>query len=329
MRLLERLSLAFEFDEVDPRCPSMNNLPRQKLCEIITKYGNTLCNEPQRCEAFLRDFCGEYRREIFILITALKEGITAELLCSQNSVPHAVLVARLTSRFQHDSGITEEAAFWAVESWALALGIIANTRQKNVSLSPDPQPSPNHSPPPPVSDTYRRENIFLSDPQPLTTARNSAPQPHSSTRQITNVKYAGFWKRLVAAWIDGLILLIPAILLLTFSGAVAASNSTLTSDEKGGVLVFLYLILDNIMHLLYHAGMESSPAQATLGKRAVGILVTDLQGHRISFCRASGRHLSKFLSIFICYIGFLIAGSTKKKQALHDMITGTLVVSKT
>jgi uncharacterized RDD family membrane protein YckC len=75
--------------------------------------------------------------------------------------------------------------------------------------------------------------------------------------------------------------------------------------------------------------MESSSNQATLGKMAVGIKVTDEFGHRISFARTSGRHFAKYISALILMIGYIMAGITQKKQALHDTIAGTLVVRKT
>jgi len=77
---------------------------------------------------------------------------------------------------------------------------------------------------------------------------------------------------------------------------------------------------------LYFALMESSAWQATLGKRAVGIKVTDMEGGRISFGRATGRHFGKFVSALIFYIGFIMAGFTEKRQALHDIMAGCLVV---
>jgi uncharacterized membrane protein/cell division protein FtsL len=103
----------------------MNDLPRQKLCELIAnpKYGRTLCDNPQRCEGLLRDFCGQYRAEIFVLVTALKEGVAGELLKSSPiSVPQEIVLARLSKRLQ-DLGMSNKSACWAVNSWALALGV--------------------------------------------------------------------------------------------------------------------------------------------------------------------------------------------------------------
>ncbi len=74
--------------------------------------------------------------------------------------------------------------------------------------------------------------------------------------------------------------------------------------------------------------MESSPQQATLGKMALGLKVTDLRGEPISFGKATGRYFGKFVSELILYVGFMMAGWTEKKQALHDIMAGTLVVKK-
>lgn len=108
----------------------MNELVRQKLCEIINRYGRSLCDDPRRCEALLRDYCGQYPREISLLINSMKEGIIADLLVSQNSTPLAILLARLAERLQQNLFLSEEAARWTVESWALALGIIPKIAEK-------------------------------------------------------------------------------------------------------------------------------------------------------------------------------------------------------
>ena len=76
---------------------------------------------------------------------------------------------------------------------------------------------------------------------------------------------------------------------------------------------------------IYEAAMESSSRQATLGKMAVGLKVTDEQGQRISFGRATGRYFSKIISSMILFIGYIMVGFTARKQGLHDMIAGTLV----
>ena len=126
------------------------------------------------------------------------------------------------------------------------------------------------------------------------------------------MEYAGFWRRLVASIIDALVLLIPNIIFIFINLAVP----------------FLGSLLGIILGWLYFALMESSNNQATLGKMALGIIVTDAQGNRISFGNATGRYFAKILSSLILLIGYLMVGWTAKKQALHDMITHTLVMVK-
>jgi len=111
----------------------MHDLPRQKLTEIVThrravtaRFGRDVVNDAKLCEALLRDLCGDHRREISVLVAAQKERVAADLLASQAGVPHAVLLTRLTRRLQDNLALTEDAARWAVDSWALALGLPAS-----------------------------------------------------------------------------------------------------------------------------------------------------------------------------------------------------------
>jgi uncharacterized RDD family membrane protein YckC len=85
-------------------------------------------------------------------------------------------------------------------------------------------------------------------------------------------------------------------------------------------------LLALMLSWIYYASMESSTWQATLGKKILGLKVTDLAGNRISFARASGRFFGKILSGMILGIGFLMAGFTARKQTLHDILAGCLVL---
>ena len=85
-------------------------------------------------------------------------------------------------------------------------------------------------------------------------------------------------------------------------------------------------LLALMLSWIYYASLESSAWQATLGKKILGLKVTDLAGNRISFGRASGRFFGKILSGMIIGIGFLMAGFTERKQALHDILAGCLVL---
>jgi uncharacterized RDD family membrane protein YckC len=106
-------------------------------------------------------------------------------------------------------------------------------------------------------------------------------------------------------------------------GVSMAFNSDNDSLQGGviGFMVFIYIAI-----ILYFPILESSNWQATIGKRAVGIKVIDLDGKRITFPRALGRFFAKIISGLVLYIGFIMAGFTERKQALHDIIAGTLVI---
>jgi len=121
------------------------------------------------------------------------------------------------------------------------------------------------------------------------------------------VNYAGFWQRFVAVLIDAII--------------VSAATGTAVIATFGHGLAFGF-----VGPWLYEGFMMSSEWQATVGKRVMSIVVTDLEGGRISFGRATGRHFAKYLSAFLLGVGFVMAAFTSKKQALHDIIAETLVV---
>ena len=149
-------------------------------------------------------------------------------------------------------------------------------------------------------------------------------------RNSASDDYAGFWLRLVASFVDGLICsVVLFVVLMIVGGIMVAINGPNDRNEPGPVEIiggFVIWAVAIVFPWLYSAFQESSPAQATLGKKMLGIQVTDLDGNRISFGQASGRHFGKILSNLVCSIGFIMAGLTEKKQALHDMLAGTLVV---
>jgi uncharacterized RDD family membrane protein YckC len=125
--------------------------------------------------------------------------------------------------------------------------------------------------------------------------------------------YAGFWRR-VAAWIlDGLLL---SLVTLPFTFRMGGDDAAFSAAST----------ISTVVGWLYFALMESSAKQATVGKMALGIIVTDLEGGRIRFSRATGRYFAKILSALILGIGFLMVAFTERKQGLHDMVASTLVV---
>ncbi len=138
------------------------------------------------------------------------------------------------------------------------------------------------------------------------------------------MRYAGFWIRFVAYIIDTFILSTVLILLGTIwslkndDSSIDLAN---TIAQSGMVLSISFFL-----NWFYFAIMESSESQATLGKKILGLKVTDEFGQRISFGRATGRYFSKFISSLILGIGFIMAAFLNRKQALHDKIASTLVV---
>lgn len=157
--------------------------------------------------------------------------------------------------------------------------------------------------------------------------------------QYSGVAYAGFWLRFVAFLIDGaisgflfLILLIP-LFILTGAGSVLSrigSHEDISDDVATFVgigFVVGFLVVTVGVRWLYYALSESSSWQGTLGKKMLNLTVTDLNGQPISFGRASGRYFAKIISgKMTLYIGYVVAGFTEKKQALHDMIASCLVL---
>lgn len=129
--------------------------------------------------------------------------------------------------------------------------------------------------------------------------------------------YAGFWRRVAAYYIDGILVMVAAVLILLpfmFNESLAMI---------GGVVALVF-------YFGYFPVMHSSALQATVGKLLLGVKVTDRKGNRISIGRSLGRLLGMVLvsSIFSLGIGYVLAGVTERRQALHDLIAGTLVVRR-
>lgn len=138
----------------------------------------------------------------------------------------------------------------------------------------------------------------------------------------------GFWRRVVAYIIDTIILNIAISTLAGFMGLGFGSqfmgvNADFQPDLIAGYWTFV--LLSFVGQWLYFAVLEASAWQGTLGKKALGMSVTDLDGNRISFGRATGRYFAKILSTIIMMIGFIMVAFTGRKQGLHDMLAGTLV----
>ena len=125
--------------------------------------------------------------------------------------------------------------------------------------------------------------------------------------------YAGFVRRAGATIFDGLLVSIP--------GALAHYHGITTGSVWGDIAI------ESLVWLPYFVFFTASPWQATPGKRAFGIKVTDLQGRRIGLGRSVARYFASFLSALALCIGYLMVLFTRQRQAMHDLMAGTLVVN--
>lgn len=187
------------------------------------------------------------------------------------------------------------------------------------------------TPPPAAGAAAGSGNPYAAPTAPL------LPQTNAAALE----DYAGFWKRVLAYIIDAIILIIPQKLIESAMGGAAAKAAleqavlSAGSDMDAALAAQMHYfgvmwpatLLSIIMAIVYFAVCESSAWQGTIGKLALGIRVTDLDGNRIGFGRALGRYFGKILSTIILCIGFLMVAFTQRKQGLHDIICSTLVLN--
>lgn len=144
-----------------------------------------------------------------------------------------------------------------------------------------------------------------------TVAQGGYYGPEATSPTYRLMQYGNLGKRIGAYFLD--------YLLVFFMIGILEDNTSLFAEDSILPIAFIWL---------YFAGMESSTFQGTLGKLAVGLKVTDLNGNRISFLKASARYFLGLLSWSTAMIGFIIAAFTNRKQALHDLLAGTLVLER-
>jgi uncharacterized RDD family membrane protein YckC len=148
-------------------------------------------------------------------------------------------------------------------------------------------------------------------------------------------RYGGFWRRVVAALIDSVVIGVAMYAIGMFLPVVEnAGMSNISPSERAiGLaaevnLTTLGTVILLVGGWLYAALLESGPRQATLGKMALSLRVTDLDGDRINFAQASGRFFAKLLSLIVFLIGFVMVAFTPRKQGLHDILAKTLVIRR-
>lgn len=194
----------------------------------------------------------------------------------------------------------------------------------------------------PLSVLFRNEVPVAGSTADNPYAAPAAPlQALPQTTAAALEDYAGFWKRVAAYILDAIVLYIPNMLIMKAMGGDAAQETLkqallaapgdphlmMAAYEQFYATMATAIIITTALGWLYFAVCESSPWQATLGKLALGIRVTNLQGQRISFLRALGRYPAKGLAFAIMFIGVLMVAWTRRKQGLHDKICSTLVLN--
>jgi uncharacterized RDD family membrane protein YckC len=141
------------------------------------------------------------------------------------------------------------------------------------------------------------------------------------------LEYGGFWRRVLAYILDALIVGVPLFLLFAGLDVMVDVDpfDEWPSSSIGQTLEVIDQVVNFLAAWLYFALLESGAWQATLGKRVLGMRVTDMAGQRIGFGRATGRYFGKIVSAIILLIGFIMVAFTQRKQGLHDIMAGTVV----
>jgi len=137
-------------------------------------------------------------------------------------------------------------------------------------------------------------------------------------------RYASFGQRIAAFLLDVIIQVVGGFLIVYVWALVFLANGG-TSKEG---LQLMSFGLRCVIGWIYFAAMESSALQGTLGKLALGIKVTDMAGNRVSFGQATGRWFGKWIYTLVLTVGWWMAAFTSRRQALHDMMAGCVVVRR-
>ena len=182
---------------------------------------------------------------------------------------------------------------------------------------------------------YGRYCLFcgdvLSEPtvKVVMSPQSAVPRQQPENPSAAPVEYGGFWRRTWAGAIDVLLEATGALVVtyvidkvLNWAGSMLGFERWMSKVATG----MAYIAVLTIGAWLYGAFSESSPRRATIGKRIMGLQVVTAEGGRVSFGQATIRHFMKFLSLFTAGVGFMMAGWTKRHQALHDIPCDCVVV---
>ena len=177
-----------------------------------------------------------------------------------------------------------------------------------------------------------------TDPAPDSVRTEYEPlvEDHPTAWRIRpDLPYAGFGIRFAAWIIDDLVLLGPVFLMLitmeNLSGLdfveiwqASLAGEDLDADQRGFLQQFQAGVF--VIRGLYWSTMESSRWQGTVGKRFLGLVVTDDRGYRLSFVRVVGRYFGRILCEMTFFLGYLLVFLSVKHQGLHDRLASTVVV---
>ncbi len=226
----------------------MNDIPRQKIKEFISIYGLSLCDEPLRCKGLLLDSCGQYRREINLLVNALEEHIPRELLNASKGTPYESLRNRLVRRLHEDRGLVEDYASWAVDSWALALGVISDI--------PNPDPDPTLRLSPSMRTSLIQDSSRTQGQSGILITSDNGNSPTATAQAITNAN---------ATATTSVIAVNPLPVYLSNSGNLSGilafkdalkqrSNWSNSSNASGGICQFsngVYQVSESKIHIIH------------------------------------------------------------------------------
>jgi uncharacterized RDD family membrane protein YckC len=156
------------------------------------------------------------------------------------------------------------------------------------------------------------------------------PAIHKLSELPPRPAFAGFWLRAVAYLIDTIFIslvfgLIASFYPSTFIKFPDTGSTSLTSLPQLTPVAFAITITAT---WFYYTMFEASVWQATPGKRVMRLYVADLNGQRLTFARAAARNFAKMISSLTFLVGYLVAGFTEKKQALHDILASCLVLRR-
>jgi uncharacterized RDD family membrane protein YckC/Tfp pilus assembly major pilin PilA len=180
------------------------------------------------------------------------------------------------------------------------------------------QPKPR---PPEHPDAMRLDVVDVADAYADVDAGESLSHHANVLPENAAGLYGGFWMRVAAHLLDSLIVSVVLVVLFMMFGL------SLRQGPPSAMPALLMFVLA-VAIWVYFPLWESSAKQASPGKMALGLIVTDEHGNRLGFWHAFGRFAGKIVSGMIFNIGYMMAGWTGRKQALHDLMAGTFVVRK-